>query len=257
MVPRYTRLAALALLAALPVTAGERPAGRIPDQEHLIREVRELRDLEKASGVGVTLLAEVSHALPELLWLEQMTFRNGEVWISGKAYNTNAIASFIESLDHVREFHEPTLVDTTESLGGTFSFRLSFKVDPAPPEKEATEVRKLEREKAELRRRLARPEDVPGLVEKLRALVKQSNIEIVSFVEAQPGRDGGVPVDVEVTGATYHGLSMFFDRLRRFPAFTRLDGLTIRQIEGAPQAAGGTITASFRLRIPSRLLPLR
>ncbi len=249
MALRSTCLAALALLVSLPGTAAEGPAGRIPDQEHLVREVRELHDLERASGLGVTLLAEVGRALPELLWLEEMTLRNGEVWISGKAYNTNAIASFVESLGRVREFHEPALVDTTESLDGSFSFRLSFKVASALSEEEATEVRKLEREKAELRRRLARPEDVPGLVDKLRALVKKSDIEIASFVEAQPSRDGGVPVDVEVTGATYHGLSMFFDQLKRFPAFTRLDALTIRQTEESQRTAGSTITASFRLRL--------
>jgi hypothetical protein len=250
MAPRYARLAVLALLVALPAGAAAGPAGLTPAQEHLIREVRELRDLERASGLGVTLLAEVSRTLPELLWLDEMTLRDGEVWVTGKAYNTNAIGRFVESLGRVREFQETTLVDATESLHGLFSFRLSFKLGSALPEESAAEVRKLEQEKAELRRRLARPEDVPALVGKLRALVEQSEIEVASFVEAQPGKDGGAPVDVEVTGATYHKLSMFFDRLKRFPAFTRLDALTIRQAEKSQWAAGGTITASFRLRIP-------
>jgi hypothetical protein len=249
------RLVALALLVALPAAA-EGPAGRTPDQEDLIREVRELRTLERASGAGVILLDEISRALPELAWLKEMTFRDGEVWLSGKAFNTAAIARFVESLGRVQGFAEPALIEATETLDKSFSFQLSFKVVPAPPEEDTPEaVRKLEQEKIQLRRRLARPEDVPALVGKLRALMKQSDLEIASFVEARPGRDGGVPVDVEVTGATYHGLSMFFDRLRRFSAFTRLDALTIRQVETSQRAAGSTITASFRLVIP-RSTPL-
>ena len=247
------RLAILALLAALPSVAAEGPAGLTAYQEQLARDVRELRALERASTAGVTLLDEVARAVPELLWLDEMTLRGGRARIRGRAYNTNAVAGFIEALDSAPGFDEPTLVSTKENPDSTFSFELAFNIDFTPSEEEGEgtlETLALERERSVLRHRLTRQEDVPQRLAELRALIERADIEVASFVEAPPGKDGGVPVDVEVTGATFHKLALFFDRLKRFSAFTKLDELTIRQAHEQP--SGGTITASFRLSIPLR-----
>ena len=74
------------------------------------------------------------------------TMRRGQtVDLLGTAFNTNAIASFIENLDKVPEFREPDTRDVRLSGGGTYAYRISFRFDqraqlakePAPPEASA------------------------------------------------------------------------------------------------------------------------
>ena len=255
MLPRPVRLAALALLAALPLSAGEDAADLATRKARLVQEVRELRALETAGAAGTVLLAEISRTLPELLWLEEMTFRDGQIRTSGQAFNTNAIARFIENLDAVPAFDEPTLVDATENVGHSYSFVLTFRFFPILPEEEKVpasglraEVAALEREREELNRRLARREDVPSLLDELRALAQELDLGSSSFVEAR-GSARAAHVDVDLA-ATYHGLALLFDRLKGLSALVTLDELTIRQ---KPELAEGrTIAASFRLRIPLR-----
>jgi hypothetical protein len=234
MLLRSAHFAALALVAALPLSAAGDPADA-SRKERLSREVRELRALQAGSSAGVTLLDEVGRALPELLWLEGMTFRAGQVQISGRAHNTNAVAQFIENLDAAPIFDEPTLVDTAENPDDSYSFVLSFRFYP-PDEGKASVaglhagIEALEQERDEL---------------SLRALAKDLDLGGFSLVEARSGGPRAARVDVDLA-ATYHGLSLLFDRLKSLSAVTTLDELTVRQ----ELSERGTISASFRLRIP-------
>lgn len=253
MLPRPIRLAALALLAALPLTAGEDAVDLAARKARLSQEVGELRALKAGSAAGAVLLDAVGRALPELLWLEEMSFRDGQIRISGQAFNTNAIASFIENLDVVPAFGEPTLADATENVGHTYSFLLTFRFFPTPPEETKApasrlraEVAALEQERNELGRRLARREDVPHLLDEMRALAGELDLGSSSFVEAK-GSAKAAQVNVDLA-ATFHGLALLLDRLKALPALVTLDELTIQQ----ELSERGTIAASFRLRIPLR-----
>jgi Tfp pilus assembly protein PilN len=59
------------------------------------------------------------------------------ITLSGRAFNSNAVASFLDNLDAVPEFQEPTLRDLQETRGGVYSFGLSFGFAFAPPQVEA------------------------------------------------------------------------------------------------------------------------
>lgn len=252
MLPRPARLAVLALLAALPLSAVE-DADLAARKARLGKEVRELRALEADSAAGTVLLEEVVRSVPELLWLEQMSLRAGRVQVSGQAFNTNAVADFIEKIDAVPAFSEPTLVDTTENAEEeSYSFTIAFRFSPVPPkEKKApesglrAEVAALEQEREELSRRLARREDVPRILDELKALAKELDLGSSSFVEARAGSRNAARVDVDLS-ATFHGLAMLFDRMKRLSVLVTLDELTVRQ----ELTERGTIAASFRLRIP-------
>jgi hypothetical protein len=236
---RSARFVILALFIALPLSAAE------ADKTRLSQEVRELRALQAASESGAVLLEQIVRSVPEHLWLEEMTFRAGRIQVSGQALNTNAIARFIETLDAVEAFDEPTLVDTTENPNGSsYSFTLSFRFFPVVPEE--TKV-PLEQERDEISRRLARREDVPRVLDELRTIARDLDLGSSSFVEARAGDARSARVDVDVA-ATFHGLTMLFERLRRLSALTTLDELTVRQ----ELTERGTIAASFRLRIPLR-----
>ena len=255
MLPRPACLAALALLAALPLSAGD-AADLAARKERLSQEVRELRALEATSAAGTVLLEEIVRSVPELLWLEEMSLRAGRVHVAGRAFNTNAVADFIENLDAVAAFGETTLIDTTQNADEeeSYSFKIAFQFSPVPPEEKKApasglraEVAALEQERDEISRRLARREDVPRILDELRALARELDLGSSSFVEARAGSKRSARVDVDLS-ATFHGLTMLFDRLKTLSGLVTLDELTVRQ----ELTERGTIAASFRLRIPLR-----
>jgi Tfp pilus assembly protein PilN len=92
-----------------------------------------INDLKQNQRGPVRVMDYISKALPELLWLDRMTMDNASITIEGRAFNTNAVANFIENLDKVPEFEEPTLKDTTEQAGGVYKFSIEFKYSFVPP----------------------------------------------------------------------------------------------------------------------------
>lgn len=91
----------------------------------LERKIRVITDLRANQRGPVQIMDKISRALPELLWLDAMTFKSNSVTLSGEAFNTNAVAAFIDNLDTVPEFKEPVLVKTTEK-GPVYSFEINF-----------------------------------------------------------------------------------------------------------------------------------
>ena len=114
----------------------------VDELEPIIREVEEFKakkiELErkvqvinqlKANQRGpVRIMDYVSRALPELLWLNRMQVGNQAITITGEAFNTNAVANFMENLDRFPEFREPVLRDTSQK-GGVYTFTLTFNYD--------------------------------------------------------------------------------------------------------------------------------
>ena len=81
---------------------------------------------------------QVSRALPELLWLTKMDVTPTTITISGEAFNTNAVANFIENLDRVAEFQEPILRDTSQR-GQIYTFVVAFNYTYQVPPAEQPE----------------------------------------------------------------------------------------------------------------------
>jgi type IV pilus assembly protein PilN len=97
--------------------------------EHKIGVINQL----KANQAGpVRLMDQVSRALPELLWLDSMEVIGTTVTVRGQAFNTNAVANFIENLDKVPEFQEPILIDTAQQ-GTVYGFAINFSFQLSPP----------------------------------------------------------------------------------------------------------------------------
>ncbi len=120
----------------------------VDELEPIIREVEEFKakkdELQRKVGVinqlkanqrgPVRIMDYVSRALPELLWLNRMQVSAQSITISGEAFNTNAVANFMENLDRFPEFREPVLRDTSQR-GGVYTFTLNFSYE-FPPEVE-------------------------------------------------------------------------------------------------------------------------
>ncbi len=100
-------------------------------QRELERKIKVINDLTLKQKGPVHIMDRVSRALPDLVWLKTMNFRGRTVDLVGTAFNTNAIASFIENLDKVPEFREPDTKDISRGRGGSsYNFRISFRFNP-------------------------------------------------------------------------------------------------------------------------------
>ena len=99
----------------------------------LEQKIGVINDLKANQRGPVRVMDYISRALPELLWLDRMTMDDATVTIEGRAFNTNAVANFIDNLDRYPEFDEPTLKETSEQTGGVYKFSIEFKYSFAKP----------------------------------------------------------------------------------------------------------------------------
>jgi type IV pilus assembly protein PilN len=120
-------------LAAI-IAEVERFKAQQAELDHKIDVIEQLRDNQKGP---VRVMDQISRALPELLWLDKMEMRGGVINLTGRAFNSNAVASFLDNLDGVPEFQEPTLRDLQEGNEGVYTFGIGFNFAFAPPEVEA------------------------------------------------------------------------------------------------------------------------
>jgi type IV pilus assembly protein PilN len=97
------------------------------------RKIKIINDLKANQRGPVRVMDYISKALPELLWLDRMNMGPSNIEIDGRAFNTNAVANFMDNLDKVPEFKEPTLKDTTEQAGGVYKFAINFDYSFTPP----------------------------------------------------------------------------------------------------------------------------
>lgn len=99
----------------------------------LERKIGIINDLKANQRGPVRVMDYMSKALPELMWLDRMTMNATTIQVEGRAFNTNAVATFIENLDKVPEFEEPTLKDASEQAGNVYKFVIDFNYSFAPP----------------------------------------------------------------------------------------------------------------------------
>jgi type IV pilus assembly protein PilN len=87
-------------------------------KSELERKIGVINDLKANQRGPVRVMDYISRALPELLWLDRLKMTADSIEIEGRAFNTNAVANFIENLDKVPEFDEPILKSTEQQGGG-------------------------------------------------------------------------------------------------------------------------------------------
>jgi type IV pilus assembly protein PilN len=103
------------------------------DKAELERKIGVIKELKLAQRGPVRVLDHISRSLPELLWLDRMHMTLDTIELEGRALNTNAVANFIENLDRVPEFEEPTLQEAIEQTGGVYKFTLNLRYSFTPP----------------------------------------------------------------------------------------------------------------------------
>ena len=108
-------------------------------KSELERKIGIINDLKANQRGPVRVMDYVSRALPELLWLDTMSMKSDSITVEGRAFNTNAVANFIDNLDKVPEFDEPTLKSTDLQQGGIYKFRVDFNYSFAGKGKKGAE----------------------------------------------------------------------------------------------------------------------
>lgn len=96
-------------------------------QVELQNKISVIEQLRRNQRGPVHVMDAISTALPELLWLDRMSMTNTSITLNGRAFNTNAVASFVENLDNVPEFQEPDLRNVQRGRGGVYSFNIVFQ----------------------------------------------------------------------------------------------------------------------------------
>lgn len=96
------------------------------------RKLGVIDNLKSAQRGPVHVMDDISRALPELLWLDRLRMTSSNIELEGRAFNTNAVANFIENLDKMPNFEEPTLRSTEEQAGGVYHFTLDFNYSFVP-----------------------------------------------------------------------------------------------------------------------------
>ncbi len=108
-------------------------------RSELERKVDVISDLKRRQHGPVQIMDQVSRALPELLWIQKMEVKSSKIVLTGQAFNTNAVANFIENLDLVEAFNEPVLKDTRYNKD-IYIYVVEFNYSFAPSPEESEEL---------------------------------------------------------------------------------------------------------------------
>lgn len=98
----------------------------------LKRKIEVIEQLKQNQQGPVRIMDEVSKALPDLLWLDNLNLSGTTLTIRGQALNENAVANFISNLASSPFFQEPALNIMRQDAKGVFSFDLACTFSYTP-----------------------------------------------------------------------------------------------------------------------------
>ena len=98
----------------------------------LERKIDVINGLKANQRGPVQIMDQVSRALPELLWLSSLDVTPTTINLKGSAFNMSAVANFIDNLDKVDEFAEPSPSRSIASFSSSPSRRISRSLDATP-----------------------------------------------------------------------------------------------------------------------------
>jgi type IV pilus assembly protein PilN len=99
----------------------------------LKRKVDVINELKNKQRGPVRILDEISRALPDLVWLTQLTLTGNDLTLVGQAMDENAVANYYSNLDSSPFFEEPEVKNLARQ-GEDFSFTMSAVFTYEPPE---------------------------------------------------------------------------------------------------------------------------
>jgi type IV pilus assembly protein PilN len=80
------------------------------------KKVGAIEDLKYTQNRPARLLEEISHSLPDQMWLSSIKDTGGALQISGKSFDNVGIAAFMENLERSPSFETVELVESKSEL---------------------------------------------------------------------------------------------------------------------------------------------
>lgn len=199
-------------------------------------------------------LREVWEAVPDLLWLNSLSDKKGILTLEGRAFSTNAIASFIENLDRIQSLGEPSLADRAEFQDGAYRFTVRVEHERAQPPN-LNDTWEEEYRYQEILQKLPSPESMPAVLDFVRLTIKE-DLRLLHFWPRTSEGTGLIefkPVEVHMIGS-FREIMILFDQLKEISS---LVGLTELSLSTWGSEDFGTLSCTFRLLIPFSKLGMR
>ncbi len=106
------------------------------DKKRSLEEKISLINNLKTNQKGpVRLMDEISKALPDLVWLTDMTMEGNQVTLKGKTLSPNAVATYLENLKKSPYFAEPVFKNLGREAGpqGIYAWEMTVIFTPLKP----------------------------------------------------------------------------------------------------------------------------
>lgn len=103
-------------------------------REELRQKIDVINQLKQNQRGPVRIMDEVSRALPDLVWLDNLKLSGEVLTLKGRAMDENAVANYISNLDASPFFQEPSVGEITRVGDEVFSFSLTVFFSYTPPE---------------------------------------------------------------------------------------------------------------------------
>ena len=103
-------------------------------------KIKIIGDLKLKQKDAVLMMDKISRALPDWVWLSDLSYKGGAIGISGKALSNNLIADLINNLQNSNFFANVQISSTSrkkESGIDIFEFRINCQFVPRPEAKKA------------------------------------------------------------------------------------------------------------------------
>ena len=94
----------------------------------LTQRVGLIEELRRGQTGPVHMLDEISRALPERLWLVEMTQKGNEVSIDGRTSTLSAVSDFVANLQNSQYFRRPVMIESTATETDTQGELVRFVV---------------------------------------------------------------------------------------------------------------------------------
>jgi type IV pilus assembly protein PilN len=118
-------------------------------KQQLQQRVALIEELRQGQGAPVHLIDQLSRAVPEMLWLTEMTQApSGELTIAGRCVTLTALSDFVDNLEASGYFKPPveiidSKVENASTPGGeliSFSIKAQFEMPGTTPKTAAAAV---------------------------------------------------------------------------------------------------------------------
>ena len=103
-------------------------------KDSLQKRIDLINQLKQNQKGPVRIMDRISQDLPDLVWLDKMTMSGGNISLSGRGLNPNAIANFVENVKNDPLFEEPDLSNVSQAspVPPVYTFDMSFHFVYAP-----------------------------------------------------------------------------------------------------------------------------